>query len=96
MAKRRGSRHHANLDWRRWARVRRLVLERDQWRCRQCGRAGRLEVDHVVPLRRGGSEFDLGNLQALCTTCHVRKTAAENRRHDPERDAWRAYLAAKW
>ena len=30
-------------------------------------------VDHIVPLRRGGSN-DESNLQALCTSCHARKT----------------------
>jgi 5-methylcytosine-specific restriction protein A len=30
-------------------------------------------VDHVVPLRHGGSN-DESNLQALCASCHSRKT----------------------
>ena len=30
------------------------VLDRDGWRCRRCRRVGRMEVDHVVPLDRGG------------------------------------------
>ena len=49
---------------RRWAMVRRLALDRDGWRCQNpgCGKAGRLEVDHVRPLQHGGELFDLGNL----------------------------------
>lgn len=31
-------------------------------------------VDHIKPLARGGTH-DKGNLQALCVTCHNRKTA---------------------
>ena len=65
---------------RRWARVSRQILERAGWRCRKCGRAGRLEVDHTWPLERGGEPWELGNLQVLCRGCHLAKTAKENRR----------------
>lgn len=34
------------------------------------------DVDHVTPLRRGGTN-DPANLQALCHPCHSRKTCAE-------------------
>ena len=63
---------------RRWQAVRRAALKRDRWRCVQCGKAGVLEVDHIVRLEDGGVEFDLANLQALCRSCHVSKTNAEN------------------
>ena len=43
-------RRHHSLNHRRWAAVRRFVLERDGWRCVHCGRAGRLECDHITPL----------------------------------------------
>ena len=84
---------HVRLDRPRWARVRRAVLDRDGWRCRSCGGPGALEVDHVVPLDRGGDPYDLDNLQALCRGCHICKTRAENTRPDPERDAWRRLVA---
>jgi 5-methylcytosine-specific restriction protein A len=35
-------------------------------------------VDHVVPIKDGGDRFDHGNLQALCVSCHNRKTARES------------------
>lgn len=88
-----GSRHYAKLDRKRWALLRLKVFERDGWRCRRCGRAGRLECDHVIPLHAGGAPLDLANLQALCRPCHVAKSADENTRPDPEREAWRAKLA---
>ena len=76
------SRRHAALHAGRWARVRRAVFERDGWRCVLCGRASRLECDHVVPLHRAPDQdaYDLDGLQTLCRTCHVEKTRGENRR----------------
>ncbi|MDE0464614.1 MAG: HNH endonuclease signature motif containing protein [Caldilineaceae bacterium] len=54
MTRRRGSRHHAQLNQARWRRVRWAVLRRDGFRCQACGKAGRLEVDHVKPIDAGG------------------------------------------
>ena len=88
-----GSRHFAALNRKRWALLRLRVFERDGWRCRKCGRAGAPECDHVRPLRRGGDPYDLANLQSLCRACHIQKTASENTRPDPARDAWRALVA---
>lgn len=83
----------ARLNKRRWARVRRRVFERDGYRCRACGRPGRLECDHVVPLWKDDSDpYNLGNLQALCRGCHMAKTAAElaadRERRNPKAAAW--------
>ena len=86
------SRTHAKLDRRRWSKVRLQVLERDGYRCVDCGKAGRLEVDHIMPAYRGGSLYDLANLQALCKSCHISKTASENTRVWPARDDWRALI----
>ena len=86
------SRHHRapGFGSRRWARVRRLVLDAAGWRCKSCGRAGRLEVDHLTPISRGGDPFAIDNLQALCRCCHVAKTIAENRKPlAPEVLAWK-------
>jgi hypothetical protein len=48
------------------------------WRCRACGEllSAHFEVDHVLSLRRGGSN-EPRNLQALCRECHARKGFAE-------------------
>ena len=35
------------------------------------------DVDHIVPLSKGGAPFDLGNLQPLCRECHNNKINAE-------------------
>ena len=56
---------------REYERLRIHVLERDGYRCRDCGRAGRLEVHHVKALHLGGTN-DPANLLALCLQCHVK------------------------
>ena len=72
-----------------WQAIRMRVFTRDKWRCRECGRAGRLECDHVVPIHRGGHPTDLSNLQSLCRGCHIAKTRMENAEAvNPERAAW--------
>ena len=54
------------LGGRRWARLRRRILDRDKWRCQECGAAARLQIDHVLREKAGGARFDEANLQALC------------------------------
>ena len=77
-----------------WRRLRLRVLDRDGWRCRNCGRHGRLEVDHIIPLEQGGSMFDMDNLQALCRDpCHFAKTRGERTaKRGAESAAWEEYL----
>ena len=87
------SRHHDKIPSRQWQLLRLRVFERDGWRCVDCGRAGRLECDHVIPMDKGGHPTDMNNLASRCRGCHIAKTAAENRKPEsPERAAWRAYL----
>ena len=67
------------MNSREWRLLRMKVLHRDNFRCQNidCGKAGRLEVDHIIPLAQGGREHT-SNLQTLCRECHIRKTAREN------------------
>ena len=58
---------------RQWRKVRLKVLDRDGWKCTQCTKAGRLEVDHIKPLENGGAVYALDNLQTLCRSCHIAK-----------------------
>ena len=62
-----------------------------------CGRAGRLECDHVIPLDKGGAPWDMANLQTpCCTTDHIRKTTAERIADlPPAVRAWRELVASK-
>ncbi|GGD30819.1 HNH endonuclease [Sinisalibacter lacisalsi] len=88
--------HHRHSDKvtrsRRWKGLRLEVLRRDGFACVMCGARGRLEVDHIKPVRSHPElSFDLGNLQALCPSCHTRKTRVEIGlgREDPAREAWK-------
>ena len=59
----------------RYRRIRREVLVEGEYRCVNCG-AVRLDnqVDHVVPLAKGGAMSDRGNLQVLCVSCNAAKS----------------------
>lgn len=35
------------------------------------------DVDHIVPIERGGNLWAFSNLQSLCGSCHGRKTRQE-------------------
>ena len=89
------SHHHSLLHRNRWTLVRRQVFERDGYRCTLCGKAGRLECDHITRLEREPEQdpYDPNGLQTLCRACHVEKTARENRRAlTPAEVAWRSLV----
>ena len=52
-----------------YARLRWAVLERDGWRCQQCGARSNLHVHHQVFRSQGGTD-STGNLIVLCVDCH--------------------------
>jgi diadenosine tetraphosphate (Ap4A) HIT family hydrolase len=55
--------------------IRYEVLKRAKFRCELCGVSAdekALEVDHIVPRSKGGSD-DEANLQALCYSCNAMK-----------------------
>ena len=64
-------------------KLRTAVLKRDGHRCVKCGadpsqdKSVRLEVDHIIPVARGGTST-LGNLQALCWECNQGKKDRDN------------------
>ena len=71
--------------------LRRRILDERGWRCEDCGRAGRLELHHVVSVEDGGDDSP-DNLRALCRPCHF---ATDGRRPGPDRRAWRAEIARR-
>jgi 5-methylcytosine-specific restriction endonuclease McrA len=58
---------------------RRIVLQRDHYRCRACALYGgsSLDVHEIVPRSRGGSPYDPENCIALCRLCHRAVTVHE-------------------
>jgi len=81
----------------RWAGLRLEALRRDGWQCVQCSARGRLEVDHIEPVRTAPERaFHLSNLQTLCPACHTRKTRVEcgHNEMSPARKAWADLVAA--
>ena len=89
------------LRSRQWQALRWEILERDKFQCVQCGARGRLEVDHIKPVRTHPElSFERDNLQSLCPACHTRKTRFEcgHKPTSPARLKWResvAEIAAK-
>lgn len=51
---------------------RRKLLEKYEYRCVICSDYKDLQIDHIIPLARGGTN-DEENLQVLCATCNKSK-----------------------
>jgi 5-methylcytosine-specific restriction protein A len=56
---------------RKWT-LRPTIIERDGSQCQLCGATERLEIDHRIPVARGGTN-DLDNLWTLCYHCNRAK-----------------------
>ena len=54
-----------------WPELRQVVLDRDGYRCGNCGGSEDLHIHHIIPLSLGGSN-EMGNLRTLCRSCHAR------------------------
>lgn len=73
---------------REWRRIRDAhLLRQPDCRCSNpacdhapgfCLRSNQPQVDHIIPINKGGDRRSRNNLQTLCRTCHSRKTRAEN------------------
>ena len=66
-----------------WKIVRKRHLEQQPF-CVECLKKGKTNkaviVDHIVPIKDGGSRYDESNLQSLCWSCHSRKSVEEGSR----------------
>jgi 5-methylcytosine-specific restriction enzyme A len=62
---------HEHRQWRA------AVLERAGYCCQKCGATGGTPyADHIVERKDGGAPLDPANGQALCASCHTKKTNA--------------------
>ena len=65
---------------RSWMGIRREVLLRDGYRCCDCGRVhASNEIDHEIPLEKGGSAMGQENLKVRCVDCHKAKSDRETK-----------------
>ncbi|MBX9580491.1 MAG: HNH endonuclease [Gemmataceae bacterium] len=64
-----------------WQKVRAQVLMKEPY-CRECRRNRRVTladmVDHITPIRLGGSRLAASNLAPLCDRCHAVKRQRES------------------
>jgi 5-methylcytosine-specific restriction protein A len=61
---------------RRWRILRRAIIQANPI-CTHCHQAIATDADHITPISAGGAPYDPTNLQALCSTCHGKKTKRE-------------------
>lgn len=71
----------SRYNGRKWRGLREFIIKKNPT-CIQCGRAATV-VDHINPVRLGGSFYDLDNLASMCAPCHNSKSALE-RHQQPE------------
>lgn len=81
---------YGSMQWKQL----RARLQRDHRHCVDCGRMGRLYVDHVIELRDGGAAFDESNLVMRCARCHQLKTQ-QVKRERGQRGTKRAAMTSK-
>ena len=78
----------------RWQALRQFCLERAGFRCESCGRPGRLDCHHLLPIRKAFEQaFDPENIEILCRSCHCR---SDNEMRggpppSPDRIEWQLY-----
>ena len=75
----------------KWLRIRSYILFRDGFRCQECGYYKHLEVHHIVPRSKGGTD-EFSNLVTLCKECHdvihgFKKRKKKRWNHDRRRSA---------
>lgn len=55
-----------------WSALCSAAKKRDGHKCRKCNATSYLQVDHIVPVSRGGRSI-LSNLWTLCDYCHSKR-----------------------
>ena len=55
--------------------IKQKVWQRDNGKCVKCGSTDDLHFDHIIPFSRGGSSLTESNVQILCRSCNLGKSA---------------------
>ncbi len=65
----------------RWRNFSLRYRKEHPW-CEECIKSERVvpsrHVDHIVPMAEGGAKLERSNVQALCVSCHSKKTRRDN------------------
>ena len=68
-----------------WRKVSKLFLKENPL-CLHCQANGidtpAKVTDHITPINKGGDKFNENNFQALCESCHNKKSSSEASRGD--------------
>ena len=74
--------HNAHYLTPEWRALRKTILIRDKYQCRQCGvlvSGKNAQCDHIIARADGGTDAP-ENLQTLCSRCHGGKGLHEHRK----------------
>lgn len=73
---------------RRWIALRKIIYQRDQWKCQICGEHchNNIQCHHILAVRDGGTDNKL-NLTTLNTACHRKIEFSKNA------EFWKFYLS---
>lgn len=74
----------SRIDLQHYLEIRSQVLLRDNFRCQECNFYKHLEVHHIIPRSKGGSD-EPSNLITLCQRCHAKKHGFAHRENKRKR-----------
>jgi len=63
-----------------WSIISAAVKKRDGHKCRLCPRVTYLQVDHIIPISKGGQTV-MTNLWTLCDICHSKRPSSKCAKH---------------
>lgn len=78
VAKVRRTKQQAYTD--NWSAISAAVKKRDGYKCRLCSCTEYLQVDHIIPVSKGGQTI-MSNLWTLCDICHSKRPGHAAAKH---------------
>lgn len=63
-----------------WDKIKAAVKQRDGHKCRLCPATTYLQVDHIIPISKGGRTV-MYNLWTLCADCHAKRPGHKAAKH---------------